>query len=32
MTTQQSDEALLDSYSRTVTDVAAKTSPAVVKI
>jgi len=32
MTTQQSDAAVLDAYSQTVTDVAAKVSPAVVKI
>lgn len=32
MTTQQSDAAVLDAYSQTVTHVAAKVSPAVVKI
>ena len=32
MNTEQSDQALLDSYSRTVSGVAARVSPAVVKI
>ena len=32
MTTEQSDATLLDAYSQTVSDVAARASPAVVKI